>query len=186
MVMQRQGLFFIIVGTNGTGKTTLLRNLLEGLNRKKTLIVEPDGYEWRDVKEIDYSEIPTMSDKSAKGLAPDEQQIEELIYFQNGNLVLDDCRYYAGKRLQNAIRKVLIRRRQNSVDIFAVAHGTSEIPPDFYTFATHLILFKTNDSLQRLRGTMDRDRIEKIGYIRNEINQHPSHHHYKIISLRDL
>ena len=184
--MQRQGLFFIVIGTNGTGKTTLLRNILKGLNRKRTLIVDPDGYEWRDVKEIDYSDIPNMPEGSGKVIAPDENEIEDLIHFQNGNLVLDDCRYYAGKRLQTAIRKVLIRRRQNSVDIFAVAHGTSEIPPDFYTFATHLILFKTNDSLQRLRGTMDRDRIERVASIRNQINSHPNHHHYKIISLRDI
>ena len=48
----RQSLFFIIVGTNGTGKTTLLNKLIAESGRK-ALIVEPDGFEWRDVKEID-------------------------------------------------------------------------------------------------------------------------------------
>ena len=47
----RQSLFFIIVGTNGTGKTSLLNKLI---NEKggKALIVDPDGMEWEHVEEI--------------------------------------------------------------------------------------------------------------------------------------
>ena len=35
MAQVRQSLFFIIIGTNGTGKTTLLNNILNNSNRKK-------------------------------------------------------------------------------------------------------------------------------------------------------
>ena len=49
--MNRQSLFFIIVGTNGTGKTTLLNKLI---NEKggKSLVIDPDGLEWQHVEEI--------------------------------------------------------------------------------------------------------------------------------------
>lgn len=38
----RQSLFFIIVGTNGTGKTTLLNKLISEKGGK-SLIIDPDG-----------------------------------------------------------------------------------------------------------------------------------------------
>ena len=47
----RQSLFFIIVGTNGTGKTTLLNKLISNIGRK-ALILDPDGLEWKDIQEI--------------------------------------------------------------------------------------------------------------------------------------
>jgi ABC-type cobalamin/Fe3+-siderophores transport system ATPase subunit len=54
MTNVRQSLFFIIVGTNGTGKTTLLNKLINETNRK-SLILDPDGLEWKDVQEIEPS-----------------------------------------------------------------------------------------------------------------------------------
>ena len=134
--MNRQSLFFIIIGTNGTGKTTLLNNILNNSNRKNVLVVDPDGYEWRQYQEIPVDEIDTLNTGNHKILAPTKEEIEYLIEFRNGILVLDDCRYYANKRLENEIRRVLIRRRQNVLDVFAVAQSLSEVPPDFYTFAT--------------------------------------------------
>ena len=52
----RESLFFIIVGTNGTGKTTLLNKLISQTNRK-ALILDPDGREWDEIQEINDTEI---------------------------------------------------------------------------------------------------------------------------------
>ena len=79
----RQSLFFIIVGTNGTGKTTLLNKLIAESGRK-ALIVEPDGFEWRDVKEIDISQVAEFSAGYGKVVAPDTEDLEELLYFKMG------------------------------------------------------------------------------------------------------
>ena len=64
----RQVLFFIIVGTNGTGKTTLTKKLITG---RKTLVVDPDGLEWSHIPTIDIDEITLLRDgKSARIIAP--------------------------------------------------------------------------------------------------------------------
>ena len=181
----RQSLFFIICGTNGTGKTTLLNKLIGNLE-KKVLVCDPDGMEWNHYSVINIDDVGKFKKGKARILAPNSEDLDYLIDFQNGCLILDDCRYYVKSSIEESIRRVLIRRRQNSVDVFAVAHGLSEIPPTFWTFSTHLILFKTNDSMVRVRNAMDGDRLKKMKIKQNEINSNPSHYYYEIINISDL
>ena len=181
----RQSLFFIIVGTNGTGKTTLLNKLISEKGGK-SLVIDPDGLEWQHIEEIQPEKARELKSGQAKILAPTIEDLEELIDFQNGSLVLDDCRFYLKSRMEESIRRILIRRRHNAIDVFAVAHGLSEVPASFYTFATHLICFKTNDSLVRLRNSTDKEKIHRLRLAIDEVNQHPDHHHYKVFNISDI
>ena len=181
----RQSLFFIIVGTNGTGKTTLLNKLITEKGGK-SLIADPDGMEWSHVEEIPAEKCGELKSGQARILAPIPDDLEHLINFQNGSLVLDDCRFYLKPRMEESIRRILIRRRQNSIDIFAVAHGLTDVPASFYTFATHLICFKTNDSLVRLRNSTDKEKIHRLRSAIDKVNQHPDHHHYKVFNISDI
>ena len=181
----RQSLFFIIVGTNGTGKTTLLNRLVDEKGGK-SLVIDPDGLEWSHVEEIAPEKCGELKSGQAKILAPSIEDLEHLMNFQNGSLVLDDCRFYLKSRMDESIRRILIRRRQNSIDVFAVAHGLSEVPASFYTFATHLICFKTNDSLVRLRNSTDKEKIHRLRAAIDEVNKHPDHHHYKVFNISDI
>ena len=180
-----QILFFIIVVTNGTGKTSLLNDLIDKKGGK-ALIVDPDGMEWDHVEEIKPETCGELKSGQAKILAPTIEDLDHIINFQNGSLILDDCRFYLKSRMDESIRRILIRRRQNSIDVFAVAHGLSEVPASFYTFATHLICFKTNDSLVRLRNSTDKEKINRLRLAIDQVNQHPDHHHYKVFNISDL
>lgn len=176
----RQVLFFIIVGTNGTGKTTLTKQLL---TNRKTLVVDPDGLEWSSLPTIDINEITLLKDgKKARIIAPDYKDIVELVNYQHGNLVLDDCRYYVRSRIEEGVRQLLVRRRQKDVDIFAVAHSLNEVPPTFWTFATHLVLFKIKDNPQRLKQNIPKYEELTKQHI-PEINKHPNHHYFRVIPL---
>lgn len=176
----RQVLFFIIVGTNGTGKTTLTKQLIDN---RKTLVVDPDGLEWSMLPTIDISEITQLKDgKKARIIAPDYKDIVELVNYTNGNLVLDDCRYYVRSRIEEGVRQLLVRRRQKDVDIFAVAHSLNEVPPTFWTFATHLVLFKIKDNPQRLKQNIPKFRELTEKHI-PEINGHSNHHYFRVIPL---
>jgi ABC-type Mn2+/Zn2+ transport system ATPase subunit len=80
----RQVLFFIIVGTNGTGKTTLTKKLIDN---RKTLVVDPDGLEWSMLPTIDISEITQLKDgKKARIIAPDYKDIVELVNYTNATM----------------------------------------------------------------------------------------------------
>lgn len=176
----RQVLFFIIVGTNGTGKTTLTKQLI---NTRKTLVVDPDGLEWASLPTIDIQEITLLKEqKHARIIAPEYKDIVELVNYRNGNLVLDDCRYYVRSRIEEGVRQLLVRRRQKNVDIFAVAHSLNEVPPTFWTFATHLILFKIKDNPQRLKQNIPKYEELTKKHI-PEINSHENHHYFRVIPL---
>ena len=99
----RQSLFFIIVGTNGTGKTTLLNKLINETNRK-ALILDPDGLEWSHVEEITPEKCGDLKSGYGKILAPAPDDLEHLLEFQNGSLVLDDCRFYLKSRMEESIK----------------------------------------------------------------------------------
>ena len=71
--------------------------------------------------------------------------------------------------MEEQIRKVLIRRRQNNVDIYAVAHSLMDIPAQFWVFSTHLILFKTTHS--RVSQAREFKHIQE--HIK-EVNSHPN------------
>lgn len=180
MSLSRQQLFFILVGTNGTGKTTLTKKLISG---RKTLVIDPDGLEWGSLPTIDMEEITQIKDgASARVIAPDYKSIVSLVNYKHGNLVLDDCRYYVRSRIEEGVRQLLVRRRQKDVDIFAVAHSLNEIPPTFWTFATHLVLFKIKDNPQRLKQNIPKFRELTEKHI-PEINGHKNHHYYRVINL---
>lgn len=177
----RQSLFFIIVGTNGTGKTTIVRELVNA--QRKLLVVDPDGMEWSDLPEVEATQIRSLQPQAkARIVGPSVDELDYLIDYTNGNLVLDDCRYYVKSRIEESVRRTLVRRRQKSIDVYAVAHSLTEVPPTFWVFCTHLILFKTRDNTQRLKQNIPKYR-ELEGKHIPEINGHANHHYYRIIPM---
>lgn len=177
----RQSLFIIIVGTNGTGKTTVLRSLVN--SQRRLLVVDPDGMEWSDLPELKAQQVRMMSPTAkARVVGPSPEELECLIDYSNGNLVLDDCRYYVKSRIEESVRKTLVRRRQKSIDVYAVAHSLSEVPPTFWVFCTHLILFKTRDNTSRVKQNIPKyQELERVHI--PEINKHPNHHYYRVIPM---
>jgi hypothetical protein len=180
MAKVRQVLFFIVCGTNGTGKTTLVKKLIGG---RKTLVVDPDGLEWSNLPTIEMEEMTMLKPNAqARIIAPGYKEITALTNYTHGNLVLDDCRYYVRSRIEEGVRQLLVRRRQKDVDIFAVAHSLNEVPPTFWTFATHLVLFKIKDNPERLKHNIPKFHELTKQHI-PEIAAHSDHHYYRVIPL---
>lgn len=159
----------VILGFNGTGKTTILERILKE-SGQKSLVVTPDDIEWRgyDAVELRRSDefvydgirrhiyTPGTKKKGARDCT-----LDRLEYFLNGSIVFDDCRAYLGSSTDDRVRQLIIRRRQRMVDVFAVGHGFNEVPPVFFTFATTIILFKTVDNISRRKNCLkDYERME--------------------------
>jgi len=142
----------IVLGTNGTGKTTFVKKLVISELKKKDshiLIVVPDDMEWNSVEYV-HPKFPNRIQNYVGA--------RKIIYypglldvirerFRDGLLIFDDCRAYFEASLDRDLHSLLIRRRQQMIDIVAVGHGFSEVPPKMFTFSTHIVLFNTLDNI---------------------------------------
>ena len=146
--MERPAKLVILLGTNGTGKTTMLRKILAE-SGQRALIVTPDDIEWTD---LPVNELTTKKDFEFDGMCRHiynpEKTLDAIKFYKKGILVFDDCRSYFQNNTDPRVRDLLIRRRQRSVDVFAVGHGFTQVPPVFFTFASDYILFKTCDNIK--------------------------------------
>jgi ABC-type sugar transport system ATPase subunit len=171
----------IVLGTNGTGKTTLVKKMIaDSLKHgRSVLVVTPD--------DIEFSTIPQVHQRlthhlktytgARRMIYQDKDTLKAIIdYFDNGLVIFDDCRAYFTAALDKELHTILIRRRQKMIDIVAVGHGFTEVPPKFFTFASKIILFKTNDNIQRRKDVIkDFDRMQRAQALINakaETNPH--------------
>lgn len=153
----------LLVGINGTGKTTFVKKILENtvtpMNR--ALIVTPDPAEWKEIAEVSGSETGRFTGIRKiiyhKGCMADIQK-----YYNNGILVMDDARVYIHAQSDDFMQWLQIRRRQVGVDIFSMFHGLTQIPLVFFTFATNMVLFYTKDNIKRRADYVDEEDFKEI------------------------
>lgn len=151
----------LLLGFNGTGKTTFLRNTLlymvkkanEMGQRLKILIVTPDDVEWQEFEE---NNLATPDDFVYNGIMrhiwQDDYTLERLTMFNSGVIVFDDCKTYFGDILPPEVVNFFIRRRQRMLDIFFVGHGFTTIPPKAFTYYSDAILWQTVDNIDRRKN----------------------------------
>lgn len=172
----------IVCGTNGTGKSTLAKKIVDACIQhpeKRALAILPDDSEpiFRPYNELQQSElryINQVANKENKIFFTNGKLFDDVqANFKNGVLILDDARFYTGS-LDEPLKKIFIRSRQNNVDVLFICHGLSEIPPSLITYATKIILFNTVDSWQRLKSKIPNP--EKFEKIVNEVRLRASRH----------
>ena len=144
----------VSVGKPGTGKTTQIRSLVRAAlqEKRRVLVVTPHENEWLDLPEVH----PRFPDRIASYVGGRRIVIRELgqfrevcRLFKNGLLVCDDCRVYIPDAPDPIVRAMLISCRQDDRDVIAVGHGFTTVPPLFFTYATHFMIFATTDKVER-------------------------------------
>lgn len=177
--MARSTKLIIILGYNGTGKSTLVQKFIDNELKKQSraLIITPDCYEFINIPEAD--NLKTF--KGARRLIANDNIIKEVETYRNGLLIFDDCRAYFNSKLEIELHTLLIRRRQRMVDVIAVGHGFTEVPPKFFTFANEIFLFNTKDNIHRRKDVIkDFDRMQQA---QTRVNQQAikEPHYFEII-----
>jgi hypothetical protein len=189
---EREAKLTVVLGATGTGKTTVLQEIIKAVPTK-TLVCTPSDAEWTQYPDaelskpadFDFSGVrrfifpPLLSTKEFT------EVIKRLNCFTNGVLIFDDCRMYfqANEVTNSNLRLFLGRKRQKMTDIFAVGHGFTEVPPMFFTFATDMILFRTTDDISRRKNCL-KD-YEKMCELQREVNNKATknQHFYKIFKF---
>ncbi len=67
------------------------------------------------------------------------------------------------------------------MDVIAVGHGFTEVPPKMFTFATHFALFKTKDNIARRKNVLGD--FEEMAEAQRRINQAAinNQHYFEIL-----
>lgn len=192
--MQRLTKQTIILGFNGTGKSTLTRAIIERYVSKpgrKALIITPDSAEWTQFAE---TQLQKPSDFDFEGVRryiwtfikqEDQAAMERLrdCYF-DGFLAFDDCRSYLTANTNDWLKYLYIRRRQKMIDLLMIAHGFTDVPPQAFTNCTDLFLFKTVDNIVRRKNELrNLDSLMEAQARINEIAE-TNPHYYELIKFR--
>ena len=183
----------IILGFNGTGKSTLTRKIVETYVAKpgrKALIITPDSSEWTDYEE---TELKRPSDFQFEGVRryiwtfinkEDQAAMQRLreFYF-DGFLAFDDCRSYLMASTNDWLKYLYIRRRQKMIDLLLIAHGFTDVPPQAFTNCTDLFLFKTVDNIIRRKNELRN--LDEMMKNQTRINQkaEDNPHYYELIKF---
>lgn len=160
--MARTASCIVIIGANGTGKTTLLKQILLTAPQR-AIVVTPDCIEWTDTlpdgtERFPINQLQKRTDFVFQGIQrhiyDDKRTLSAISAFKKGIVVFDDCRAYLRDSTDERVHQLLIRRRQREVDFIACAHSFAEMPRRFFTFASDIFLFQTKDNVDMRRGVI--------------------------------
>ena len=185
----RTGYFPLIMGTNGTGKTTLLKEFVANEMRKSdshVLILTAHVEEWLKVPEVHPQFMQRMERYTGiRKIIITRSTIETVLseilaHFRKGLLIFDDCRMFFKSTTLPLLEDLMISRRMMMIDCIAVGHGPEKIPPAFFAYASHIIMFKTNTSVRKRKNELDN--IARWETIQQSVNNEAiiNQHYYEI------
>jgi GTPase SAR1 family protein len=182
----RQPKQIVVIGTNGTGKSTFVKRLVVNELRKKDshiLVVTPHDMEFTNLPLVN-GRFPHRIEwyVGARRIIYFDGLLSIILEkFKNGLVVFDDCRAYFKSSLDQELHALLISRRQHMIDIVACGHGFTEVPPKFFTFATHFALFRTTENMERRKNVIQNFNEMKAAQLRINEKAQTNPHYYEII-----
>ncbi|MCF8359233.1 MAG: ATP-binding protein [Prolixibacteraceae bacterium] len=176
----------VIVGTNGTGKSTVALHILKALNVPRKLVLTRQLEEW---DEYPINELLNPADFRFRGINRHipvniSQTLEKLHYLRNCALLFDDARKYLTAKTDDELNALYISRRQYAMHIIFIAHSFDQVPVQAYSFATDFILFKTVKQIDRGR-LAQLNEPEKFIEAKNRVDREAitNHHYFERIKI---
>ena len=161
--MHRDAQVTIVMGRNGTGKSYLTEKVVKAMKRK-VVVVTLNGAPaiWRQYPVIDPADKDAW--KWKKGIRQvwymqHEKDTFKHIYrnFNNGILVLDDCRGYLKSNVDADpyLKRFLIDFRHKMLDLFFVCHAPTDVPARLWAFYSTAFIGATDALFPKSRIATD-------------------------------
>lgn len=185
--------FILILGEPGCGKTTFAIKAAEASGRNKSLVIDKGlmvpNYDKYKIVDAASPSITNLQGWGRSNYSKAAKPFENLCNIMerdrwHGTLLLDDCRQFIRSNPESAemqaLESILSMRRHYDADIFAMAHGFTKVPPMFWPYVSHLVLFKTSDSIESRKN--DINNYEAVAKRKHAIDtQGKINAHYKEI-----
>lgn len=188
----RKAKLTLVIGATGTGKTTLVKQILASAYQRALIVTladvdyhekNADGSDRYPVTQLNKPEDYNFDDIRRHIFEP-KNTLRKISAFKNGIIVLDDCRMYLNAAIDPKLHALLVMRRHIMTDIIAVAHGFNEVPPTFYTFADDIFLFQTTENMVRRRNHVQN--FDQLKQLQDQVNSEAkiNPHYYSYYKFR--
>jgi hypothetical protein len=173
----------MIIGKQGSGKTTFAKKLALKYP-KKVLVIVADDFEpaWKNFPLVEMENVGKLSSGKRRIIYEPENKefINDLKHrFAGGLIIWDDAKtYFRSQKSINELENMLIRSRQFNVEHVFMYHGLSTIPGMIWSYLTHLVLFATNDAHVRAKDrTFNYElMIERVNHVNAEAKKNEHFH----------
>ncbi|MBN2664573.1 MAG: hypothetical protein JXR68_13065 [Bacteroidales bacterium] len=152
----RHSKLILIIGSPRTGKTTLLKKIIENTKRR-VLILTKDGIQWEHLPILELKDLHKFQGVYKIFYNKALFQILDTTNFNNCIIVCDDFRNLQVKSTKelDALEAIVARKAHRMNDIIIVAHGFTQIKPKYlYSHNPDFILFKTSDSVNTIKSEL--------------------------------
>jgi hypothetical protein len=180
----------LLVGRRNSGKTNTAKNIINAYlkahgDSNKILILDTlDHPDYQHIRKIEPSYIRAWKSKSGVyrcfSSAPDPEASNDWLireacsknskgipYFNNGLLILEDSiKFFKKGIIPDFFLNYIIDSKQMNVDIILMFHAFGLIPPDLWRFANQIVIHKTNETWQFVKG-----RAPAAGQIEKEFSE---------------
>lgn len=202
--MQRDAQITIVIGRNGTGKSTFCEKIVKGIGAR-ALAVTYNGMPkiWRPYPEVDITHKKKMT--FPKGIRQviagryeegrNKNRVFEHIYrnYRDGMIIWDDCRGYINSAVDDNkyFRQLLLDFRHRMLDIIFVVHSPADVPPRVWGFTSTVWVGATDALVNKSQvRTSSADRIiktqEEVNRIFRAAKARGDNTHYGLFRRVDL
>lgn len=153
--MQVENFITVIIGINGTGKSTFCYKLIDP--NQRALVVTSNGMPeiWRSYPVIDVKNREEMRSftgiRQAFAMNYTKGQRSEILKhvhrnFSNGLLIMDDCKLYVKANLEHTpgLINLLGDFRHKCISMMFVLHTPTQVPPEVWGHARYAWVGKTS------------------------------------------
>jgi hypothetical protein len=195
--MNRKQFCHLLVGGNGSGKTyTAIEIAIEYMRnnpKKRVLFIlcDDNDKKLRNVPRIGFKNLRTFKgvakiiidtekdfDKIREAYRADfSEDGTESCFPLNGLIVCDDLGSAMPRRPEK-VAMFIKKRRQINADFLWLFHGwRNDVPPLFFTYINHIIIFQTSDTYDEFVKKIRKDKVQEFiqlyDYVQKEAKKDP-------------
>lgn len=156
----------IVCGATETGKSTIIKELIAPRIGIDAMIVHDINQQeaWYHLPEISLDEFARMKTGMYRTTDMDYEKFFSIAFnnFRHGTIISEDATNYLGDKPNRSIMPNLIglRHPKHDVDIIMVTHSLMDTPKYIIRHANELILKKTGDVWNDVKGRFEQKREE--------------------------